>query len=312
MTRFVRLLALVRLGRPQFLAGGFLLHGLGAAIAFFQGAPSHPAAFLWGQAAITSIQLMAHYSNDYFDLDADLANTTPAAWSGGSRVLPEGALPAWTALAAAIGLSLCAVAAILVLGLVVRPGLLTWGLLASALLLAWGYSAPPLRFHSRGLGELAVAVLVTGLTPLVGYYLQAGRLDWLPLLAAGPLACLQFAMLLVIEFPDAAGDAAVGKKTLVVRLGGSRAASLHVAVLLAVYALLPLLVRLGLPLLAASAVALTAPVAAWQAWRMLRGGWAHASAWSWLSTASVGLLLSAATGELAAFVWLIAHRVGVP
>ena len=34
-----------------------------------------------------------------------------------------------------------------------------------------------------------------------------------------PLALLQFAMLLAIEFPDATGDAATGKRTLVVRLG---------------------------------------------------------------------------------------------
>ena len=37
-------------------------------------------------------------------------------------------------------------------------------------------------------------------------------------------------MLLAIEFPDAAGDAATGKRTLVVRLGAPRAAQLYVAI----------------------------------------------------------------------------------
>ena len=38
-----------------------------------------------------------------------------------------------------------------------------------------------------------------------------------------PLALLQFAMLVAIEFPDAVGDAATGKRTLVVRLGAATA-----------------------------------------------------------------------------------------
>ncbi|MFQ5859616.1 MAG: hypothetical protein ACE5LU_28800 [Anaerolineae bacterium] len=52
-----------------------------------------------------------------------------------------------------------------------------------------------------------MAFVVSGLTPLVGFYLQSGRLELLPLLAVVPLCGLQFAQMLSIEFPDAAGDA---------------------------------------------------------------------------------------------------------
>ena len=38
---------------------------------------------------------------------------------------------------------------------------------------------------------------------------------------------LQVAMLLAIEFPDAEGDRAVGKRTLLVRLGVERTARLY-------------------------------------------------------------------------------------
>ena len=76
--------------------------------------------------------------------------------------------------------------------------------------LAWYYSAPPLRLCARGLGELTTAVVVTLCVPALGYYLQAGALR-APLLAVCALpSALQFAMLLAIEFPDAAGDAAAG------------------------------------------------------------------------------------------------------
>src|SRR4051812_43557523 len=77
------------------------------------------------------------------------------------------------------------------------------------------------------------------------YLLIASQTLRTPLLGVLPLCCLQFAMLLAIDFPDAAGDAFVGKRTLVVRLGGDRAARLLVLMLLAAYAGLPLLLLLG-------------------------------------------------------------------
>lgn len=85
-----RILFVLRMGRPLFLIGGLLLYGLGVAMALAAGAPLDLPALLWGQAAVTTIQLMTHYCNDYFDLAADVANRTPTRWSGGSRVLPEG------------------------------------------------------------------------------------------------------------------------------------------------------------------------------------------------------------------------------
>lgn len=292
----------IRLGRPLFLAGGFVLYGLGAAMAYHTGAPLHLSTLLWGQATVTAIQLVTHYSNEYFDLAADQANPTLTRWTGGSRMLPEGRLTPRVALVAAQFFSLLALAAILALALVVRPGLLTALMLFIALLLAWGYSAPPVRLQSRGLGELTTALLVTGMTPLVGFYMQTGRLAWLPLLAVIPLCCLQFAMQLTIGFPDAASDALAGKRTLVVRWGERRAARLHNLVLLEAYVSLPILVYAGLPILVAAAASLGAPVAIWQAWRMERGDWAKPASWNGLAFWSIALLMGAAALELMAFV----------
>jgi len=303
--RLRRILDFIRLGRPLFLVGGFLFHALGVVIALYTGARLNLPALFWGQVAITSIQLMTHYSNDYFDLAADRANQTPARWSGGSRILPAGLLPPRVALIAAIGLALLALAATLVLGLWLTAPL-TIPLLLLALLLAWGYSAPPLRLHSRGVGELTTALLVPGLTPLVGFYLQAGLLELLPFLAVFPLCCFQFAMLLSINFPDAAGDAVTGKRTLVVRLGSEQAARLYVAILSAAYLSLPLLVWSGLPLPVALAAGLLAPAAAWQIWRVRRGAWANPAAWDSLAFWSIGLLMGTAALETAAFLWLLA------
>jgi 1,4-dihydroxy-2-naphthoate octaprenyltransferase len=296
-----RILFALRMGRPKFLIGGLLLHWLGVGMALAWGASLRLPALLWGQAAVTSIQLMTHYSNDYFDLAADQANPTPTHWSGGSQVLTEGWLAPHVALRIAISLGVFALGVAVVLATAVQPGAQTFLLIAVALLLAWSYSAPPLRLHSRGVGELTTAVLVPGLTPLVGFYLQTGRLG-APLLGVLPLCCLQFAMLLAIEFPDATGDAAVGKRTLVVRLGGSTAAGLHALALLAAYAALPLLIRMGLPALVAASVGLGAPIAAWQAWRVRHGAWADPARWNSLGFWAVALLTGTAIAELLAFL----------
>lgn len=295
----------VRLGRFHFLIGGFVLHGLGVAMALYDGAGFNGQAFVWGQIAITATQLMTHYANEYFDLEADRANHTPTRWSGGSRVLPEGGLSPSTALITALALGLVAISAGLVLALVAQPGLLTLMMVLLCVVLAWGYSGPPLQLHSRGLGELTTALLVPGLTPLVGYYLQAGRLSLLPVLAALPLCCLQFAMLLAIEFPDEAGDSAAGKRTLVIRLGGVRAARLSNTVLLATYALLPVLVWAGLPQAVGISILIGLPFALWQSRRLRNGAWGNPSQWNSLALWSVGLLIGTAGAELMGFMGLL-------
>lgn len=292
----------IRLGRPLFLVGGFLFNGLGAAISVTMGARLNLPVLLLGQLIITAIQLMTHYSNDYFDLEADRANRTPTRWSGGSRVLPDGLLRPSVALGAALVLAAMAVAGIVVLVVEHDPGPLAAPLLLLALALAWSYSAPPLRLHSTGVGELVVALLVPGVTTLVGFYLQMGRLALLPLLAIVPLCCFQFVMLTIINFPDAAGDAAAGKRTLVVRLGGARAARLGVGALALAYGSLPVLVWLGLPLAVAGGVGLSAPVGMWQLIRLGRGEWAVPGAWESLAFWGVGLLVGTAALELVAFV----------
>ena len=99
-----------------------------------------------GAAGRDGAQLMTHYANDFFDLEADRANRTPTRWSGGSRVLPDGVLPPGVALGAALVLGARrarrragagdARAAI---------GRCCCRSPSSMIALAWGYSAPPLR-----------------------------------------------------------------------------------------------------------------------------------------------------------------------
>jgi len=191
---------------------------------------------------------MTHYANEYYDLEADRANQTPTNWSGGSRVLVDGELSPNIALNIAVGCASVAVIVNIFLSVTVWPHIITFTLLTTAQALSWFYSAPPLRLHSRGLGELSATLTVTGLTPITAYFLQINHVDQPILLAILPLCLLQFAMLISIEFPDEVGDRAVDKRTLVVRFGPQPIATLYSGLLFGAFAVIPLLVIIGFPL----------------------------------------------------------------
>lgn len=297
------ILSLIRLGRMHFLAGGILLHLLGIMIARYAGASINLSALLWGQIAITATQLMTHYANDYFDQEADRANQTPTFWSGGSRVLVENHQLARTALTIAITLGCIALLATLILSTAIQPGWTTFLLLISGQALAWFYSAPPIHLHSRGLGELTTMIVVTLLTPLIGFYLQMGSIMLLPILAVTPLCCFQFAMLLSVEFPDVESDRKTGKYNLAVRWG-KRSAKLYCGLILSAYAMLPFLIYAGLPSEVAIGILLLSPLGLWQIVRIWRGDWQNPARWGILVFSTIALLMATAFIELLIFIVL--------
>src|SRR5512140_3022927 len=88
-----KLIAFVTLTRPLFLAGAAILYLLGVFFARSQGITIDVGRVLIGQAIITSIQLMTHYSNEYYDLETDrLTGADRTFFSGGSGILPSGIL----------------------------------------------------------------------------------------------------------------------------------------------------------------------------------------------------------------------------
>ena len=292
------LVAFVKLGRPKFLVGGLLLFALGSALAAQGGAKIDWYRYAWGQAIVSTIQLMTHYANDFFDLETDRANATPTQWSGGSRILPSGQLQPSVAFAAALVLFASAVSVAILASLRMGDAPLLLPISLLMLGLSWAYSAPPLRLLSRGLGEFTTALVVTLLTPLLGFYVQTGALSLLPVLACVPLCGLQFAMLLTIELPDAASDAALGKRTLVVRRGAEWGARCCAGVLAASFGALPLLAILGLPWPIAALAALLAPLGGLHAYRLLRGAFRDPRNFGSLAFCSVALLAGTTLAEL--------------
>ena len=298
---FARAAAVVRLGRPIFLLGGGALFGLGTLAAVRRGYAFDFGAFVLGQVGVSAIQLMTHYANDYFDYEADRANTTPTRWSGGSRVLVNGELPRRVALQAAIVVG--AFAPLAALGLLVstKERSAAAALLLVMQALAWSYSGPPLRLHERGLGEPTTALVVPLLTPLAGFVVQAGRFEWLPLVLGAPLALLQIAMLVTIEFPDHAGDAKVGKRSWVVLFGPARAARVVQAAVAGAFLLAAAGAWLGASTRGLLWLAI-APLAVVLEFRLQRGDYRQSSAWESLGFAAVALFFLAIVVEIVGLV----------
>lgn len=226
----------VRLTRPEFLLGGVVLFWMGTRAA---GSVSLRD-YLIGQGLVTSIQLVAQYANEYFDVDADTGHPNRTWFSGGSGVLAAGRLSPVVALHAA------RVAAAAALAFGIFAAAIDWRIGAIgvvALASSWWYSAPPYRLVASGIGEAVVAVVVGGLTPLTGA-LIAGDVDNRLLISfVVPTMLAVLALLLAVHTPDAASDARAAKRTLPVRLGERQTAFVHrsvtVLVVVAVGAMAP-------------------------------------------------------------------------
>jgi 1,4-dihydroxy-2-naphthoate octaprenyltransferase len=215
-------------------------------------------------------------------------------------VLVSGVVAPRAALAAAVVLGVAAFIAACILAARLDSPPLVLPLALLIIGLSWCYSSPPLRLLRRGLGEATTVLVVTLLTPLLGFHLQGGELRPLLFLACFPLCCLQFCMLLTIELPDAASDAAHGKRTLVVRRGAEWAARRAAASLVVTFGSLPVLVLLGLPPLIALFAGLSAPLGLWQALRLWRGAFREPRHWESLALCSVALLATTTVAELIA------------
>lgn len=209
-----RLRDLLRLGRPHFLVGSLAFIGLACALALRTGPLDAPAVAL-ALAFSLLTQWAVHYGNEVHDLDADRGNASRTRLAGGSGVLVAGLVQPAVAARIARGLWLAAI---------VAGGVLAWRAPASLwvspwlLLLAWGYSAPPLRLCGRGWGELAAGLVVgAGVPALV--LVPAGVPAWTAWLLL-PIVLQLAAAVTVLSLPDVASDAAAGKRTLAVRLGG--------------------------------------------------------------------------------------------
>jgi 1,4-dihydroxy-2-naphthoate octaprenyltransferase len=208
----------IRTFRLPFLIAAILPVALGAIVAYRSGY------FNWvlfglTMAAALLIHMGVNTANDYFDSRSgiDSLNTTPTPFSGGSRVIQYGLLPA----RAVFSLSTASYGAAILIGLYLTAtrGLPVLIIGLVGLLVSYGYTAPPLRWAYRGVGELAVGIGFGPLLVLGSYFVQAQSFSLEALLASIPPGMLIMLILYVNEISDRTWDDEGGKKTLVARMG---------------------------------------------------------------------------------------------
>lgn len=205
-------------GRAPFFVATLIPLGLGGVAAYAEGGWN---AARWIVILIASffVHFCTNIANDYFDYTsgADAGDSI-----GGSRVLHEGKITLRqlrNAMIVLYGLSfLCG------LWIVVDSGV-WWlsGIMALAFFSSLFYTAPPIRYGYRGLGEIFVAlnmgvVMVAGTaTALAGRFVPSAL--WLSI----PVGLMVAMILYYQSLPDIDADRAVGKRTIAVRLGKPKA-----------------------------------------------------------------------------------------
>ncbi len=252
----------LRTTRLPFLSATIVPVVLGIAIAARQGTFDLLTAVLTVVGA-AFVQLGLNVANDVFDSvqGADEANVTPTQYSGGSRVIQYGLVSfrqmagLATAFYVAAGLI-----GLLLLALRGSPALLAIGVVG--FVMSIGYTAPPLKFVYRGLGEIVVA-LGFGPLMLVGAYVvqTRGTISWEPVVLSLPIALLVALILYVNEIPDRRGDARAGKRTLPVRLAKPTVIAGYRAAAVTAYAILVVGVATGVLPIPALLALITIPLA---------------------------------------------------
>jgi len=171
------------------------------------------------------LQIGVNYANDY----SDGVKGSDANRIGPTRLVASGlATAVQVKRAAFISFGIASIAGIW-LSLLSSPWLIVVGVAAIAA--AWGYTGGKNPYGYSGLGEVSVFIFF-GLTATVAtYYAQTGHVTALSVLCAVPMGALACAILAVNNLRDRAQDELVGKRTLAVRLGDSKARKGFVALL---------------------------------------------------------------------------------
>ena len=186
--------------------------------------------FNWFRAALALkvgvwLQIGVNYANDY----SDGVKGTDENRIGPTRLVASGLASAKAVKNAAfISFAIASIAG-LWLSLLSSPLLILIGILAIAA--AWGYTGGKNPYGYSGLGEVSVFTFF-GLVATMGtYYTQIEKFTALSFIVAIPMGALSCAILAVNNIRDRAQDELVGKRTLAVRLGDTKARRMFVTLL---------------------------------------------------------------------------------
>ncbi|HEY4988901.1 MAG TPA: 1,4-dihydroxy-2-naphthoate polyprenyltransferase, partial [Opitutaceae bacterium] len=177
------------------------------------------------------VQVGTNFANDYYDF---VNGADTAARVGPRRAVASGLVGP--------GVMRRAMLAVFAAAFTAGLGLIHWGgpwmlvVGIASILCGIAYTGGPWPLGYHGLGDAFVFVFFGLVAVTTTYFVQAGRISGLAVLAGVPMGLLAANILLVNNYRDAETDAAARKRTLVVRFGKRFARAQFAASLCAAFA----------------------------------------------------------------------------
>ena len=231
--------------RFHYASASFMPALLGAMIAWTTDGQFYPGYFLLTMFGLILNHLALNMTDEYFDfrhlIDAFADHENP--YAGGSRTLSEGQIQpekmrrvftVFYAIAIGIGI---------LLGVTRGPFVIF--LLVFGFFCAFFYTAPPIKFGYKGLGEIAQLLCFGPGIGLGAYYVQTQKVSWEAFWGTLPFGIMLFSMITINEIPDYYGDRKGGKLNLVARFGRETGVWLFILSLLSAYGAILIGVVLG-------------------------------------------------------------------
>ena len=222
--------------RFHYSSASFMPGILGGMIAWTIDGEFHAGYFLLVMLGLLLNHLALNMTDDYYDfrhLVDVFSDDKENPYTGGSGTLSAGLIQpkrmrqvftVFYGIAIAIGLFLA-----------MRRGTFVLFLLAFGFFCAFFYTAPPIKFGYRGLGEVTQLLCFGPGVGLGAYYVQAQRISWEAFWGTLPFGIMLFSMITINEIPDYFEDQKGGKRNLVVRLGREKGVGLFILSLLSAY-----------------------------------------------------------------------------
>ena len=210
----------IKLMRLEFYSMPFVVYSLGALIFYKFNNFFLLKNYLVGYLIIFIIELGTVMINEYYDFEGDKLNKNVGRFTGGSRMLVENKISLREIKISFIFVILLFLILSLYLLKITFFSNQVLLLLILGFILGISYTAPPLKFSYRGLGEIDVGLIHGFYVIICGYVFQKGIFDMVTiLLLAIPIFFSSLAGVSLASIPDLACDRLVSKKTLASLLG---------------------------------------------------------------------------------------------
>lgn len=231
--------------RFHYASASFMPGILGGLIAWAHEGQFYPGYFLLVLLGLILNHLALNMTDDYYDFRhlVDVLDAHGNPYSGGSGTLSKGLIRPEQMKKVFSIFYIVAIGIGILLGILRGPFVLF--LLAFGFFCAFFYTAPPVRFGYRGLGEIAQLLCFGPGIGLGAYYVQVQKLSWEAFWGTLPFGIMLFSMITINEIPDYLEDRKAGKLNLVARFGREAGVTLFVFSLFSAYATLMIGVLLG-------------------------------------------------------------------